>query len=82
MTKLAIILIRDEFIKRGVLPLKDASAKLLLAIHDETLIEAKEELIEEFSNIQKHCMEKAGSYICKSLPIVASPIINNCWDHE
>jgi DNA polymerase I len=81
MTKLAMIILRDRIIEEGILPFKDAPVKLLLTIHDELLIEARDELINKFSLIQKESMEKAGSYICKKIIVKATPLVSTCWTH-
>jgi DNA polymerase I-like protein with 3'-5' exonuclease and polymerase domains len=82
MTKLAIIYIREELLKLGIMPYDyNAPAKLVSAVHDETSIECVEERILEISELQKNCMEKAGNFFVKSVPMPALPVIKKHWDH-
>lgn len=81
MTKLALILIRDELLKNNIRPVKNANVKLILTIHDEIIMEVKNGLEEKYSKIQKESMEKAGAYLCKHVKIIADPVISQYWKH-
>ncbi|MFA5396508.1 MAG: DNA polymerase [Methanogenium sp.] len=81
MTKIALIKLRDVLLSDGIRPLQNASVKLISVVHDETIIEAKKDIIEYYSNIQKECMEKAGEVICKKVKIKAEPMITPFWKH-
>lgn len=81
MTKTALILFRDQLLKEGILPLKNAPVKLCATIHDETVIEADENIIKKWSKIQQECMENAGSIFCKKVKIIAEPVISKHWTH-
>ena len=50
-------------------------------VHDEILIECPEELVQECNNKLKECMETAGSYFCKRVPLKADPQIADRWVH-
>jgi DNA polymerase I len=82
MTKTAIVLIRDRLLKLGIMPYdRNAVAKLVSVVHDETSIECTEDRAEEISLLQKECMELAGSKFVKSTPMTAIPVIKKHWDH-
>jgi DNA polymerase-1 len=82
MTKLAITLIRQALINRGIMPYDhNAYAKLVNVVHDECSVECTEEQAREISIIQKYCMEKAGERFVSSLPMLADPVIKKHWDH-
>ena len=50
-------------------------------VHDEFLIECPIELKDEVSIQLKFAMEKAGSHYCKLVPLEATPVISNSWQH-
>lgn len=82
MTKTAIVLIRERLINLGIMPYdRNAVAKLVSVVHDETSIECTEDRAEEIASIQKECMETAGTHFVKSMPMPASPVIKKHWDH-
>jgi DNA polymerase-1 len=82
MTKLAITLIRQAFIDKGIMPYDyNAYAKLVNVVHDECSVECTEEQAKEISIIQKQCMEKAGERFVETLPMLADPVIKKHWDH-
>jgi DNA polymerase I-like protein with 3'-5' exonuclease and polymerase domains len=60
---------------------RNAVAKLVSVVHDETSIECTEDRANEISLIQKDCMEKAGTYFVKSVTMPAIPVIKKHWDH-
>lgn len=55
--------------------------KIAIICHDEYLIEVPEELAEQESKILKECMEKAGDLYCKIIPLTATPVIVDHWQH-
>ena len=82
MTKTAIVLIRDRLLKLGIMPYdRNAVAKLVSVVHDETSIECVEDRAEEIASIQKECMESAGAIFVKSMTLPAIPVIKKHWDH-
>lgn len=82
MMKLALIYIRDSLLSKGIMPYDStANIKLVNVVHDECSTECLTELAEETAQIQKECMEKAGAYLVKSMPMTAQPVIKNHWDH-
>ena len=54
-------------------------AKLIAMVHDEIVLEVKEEAIERWSETLKRCMEDAGAQICKQVPIVAEVAWGPTW---
>jgi DNA polymerase I-like protein with 3'-5' exonuclease and polymerase domains len=56
-----------------------AEAKLIAMVHDEIVLEVREEKIEEWSQKLKRCMEAAGSEICPTVPIVAEVSSGTTW---
>ena len=55
--------------------------KFVNIVHDEILIECPDNLAEICSNKLKECMEKAGDYFCKRVPLTAEPQISDRWVH-
>jgi DNA polymerase-1 len=50
-------------------------------VHDEIVCEAPIRMAEEVAQKLKECMEKAGSYFCKTIPLKAEPCIDTQWTH-
>lgn len=57
----------------------EGEAKLIAMVHDEIVVEAKENAAERWARILKGCMEAAGSEICKTVPIVAEVSTGKTW---
>jgi len=81
MIKKALILIRQNLIKIGILPFKNAAAKLVSVVHDECSIEADKSIAEDIAKLQKNAMEEAGAVFIKELKMVATPVIKKYWVH-
>lgn len=82
MTKTAIVMIREQLISKSIMPYDlEAIAKLVSVVHDETSIECVAERAEEIAEMQKFCMEQAGTLFVKSMPMSAIPVIKKHWDH-
>jgi DNA polymerase-1 len=82
MMKLALIFIRESLLNKGIMPYDTtANIKLVNVVHDECSTECTNELAEETARIQKECMERAGAFLVKSIPMTAQPVIKNHWDH-
>ena len=47
----------------------------------ELLIEQNKSLSEIVSKKVQECMERAGSFYCKTVPLKAVPVITNVWGH-
>jgi len=77
MTKSAHIYIDDAIGERGWTD----KAYVCALIHDEIVIDCKDEIKEELAEIIKACMIKAGSIFCKLIPMKIQPEISKQWNH-
>ncbi|MEZ0324026.1 MAG: bifunctional 3'-5' exonuclease/DNA polymerase [Hydrogenothermaceae bacterium] len=59
---------------------KDESSNIVNLIHDEIVIESREDRIEENVKILKDAMEKAGKRILKKVPVAFDINISNSWE--
>lgn len=57
----------------------ESDARLISSVHDELVMEVREELVEEWAVTLKSCMENAGSVVCKLTPIIAEVGIGDTW---
>jgi len=58
-------------------PLEEA--KLIAMVHDEIVLEVKEEVAEHWAAVLKQSMEDAGGEVCKKVPIVAEVAWGKTW---
>lgn len=77
ITKVAAIYLFNYIIQNNLLN----TVKIVNLIHDELLIECPEELSTEISDKVKYFMEKAASIFCPIIPIKATPVISEFWNH-
>jgi len=75
VTKLAMCRIKEKIDSKGW------DAKLINVVHDEILIEAKEEQAETVARSLEEEMCKAFNYYAPSVPMVAKAEIDDCWIH-
>lgn len=75
MLKLAGIYIFDEILNNNHFGI----VKMPLEVHDEWVLEAPNHLAEQYAEITKTCMEKAGNFFLNHLTIKAQPEISDCW---
>ena len=54
-------------------------ARLIAMVHDEIVLEVKEDQVEHWGAVLKQCMESAGSDICTDVPIVAEVSHGLTW---
>lgn len=54
-------------------------AKLIAMVHDEIVLEVKEDVVDKWSVILKDSMERAGAQICTKVPIVAEVSHGRTW---
>jgi hypothetical protein len=71
MTKLALIYIRSA--------LKDWEARTVNTVHDEIVVEVRNDQAEEVKQIVEHEMVRAGEMILKSVPVVADASLADYW---
>lgn len=60
---------------------KGYDAKLIMFVHDELLVDCKEEQAKEVAELLEESMIKGFSDFFKRIPMVADTSISNCWDH-
>lgn len=57
----------------------DTVARLISSVHDELVMEVREDLAKEWAVILKSCMEAAGRVVCKMVPIIAEVGVGDTW---
>ena len=78
MMKLAMVFFRKWIIENNI----DYCA-ITNIVHDEVLVEC----VKEDSKIQivkqkiQECMEEAGKFFCKNVPMKAEAVVNDYWKH-
>lgn len=75
ITKIAGILFLHYLIENNLV----FTVKICNFIHDEIVVECPENIAKTIAKKLKECMEKAGSYYCKIIPLKADPVISNHW---
>jgi len=75
ITKYACILVYEEIVKRDQL----FDVLFPNVIHDEILLEASDDEIDEWADIVQQSMEKAGEPFCKTVKLKAEPEIMKKW---
>jgi DNA polymerase-1 len=81
ITKVSLIIYRNKLLKAGILPLKDATVKLVNTIHDEINVECDKIISERWSKELQDSMEESASIFCKKVKIPANTIIETYWAH-
>jgi DNA polymerase-1 len=77
MTKIAMSMMYDWILKNGY----EDSIRIVLALHDEIVLECKKEVAEIANEKLGFFMEHAGTYFCKSLPMASDGGSTEVWDH-
>jgi DNA polymerase I len=57
------------------------TVKICNIVHDEVVVEAPEDNAGHISGILQECMEEAGKPFCKTIPLKATPCIEEYWTH-
>ena len=73
LTKLATYFIHKHIVDNNL------DAAIINQVHDEIVIEAKEEIAESLAKVIEQLMLKAGTYILKKLKTPIEYHIDNCW---
>lgn len=73
LTKLATYFIHKHIVNNNL------DAAIINQVHDEIVIEAKEEIAESLAKVIEQLMLKAGTYILKKLKTPIEYHIDNCW---
>lgn len=81
MTKLALVLLRLKLIKDGHKPLSTADIKLVVQVHDETITQCLNRLKKYTFDAVKYSMELSGKTFCKAVPVTATPVESQIWEH-
>jgi DNA polymerase-1 len=71
MTKLALIYLRNT--------LKGWDARTVNTVHDEIVVEAREDQADEVKHLVEDAMVRAGQAILKDVPIVAEAAVADYW---
>ena len=74
IAKIAMSLLWEKLVD-----VSDSEARLISSVHDELVMEVREELVEEWAMTLKTCMENAGGVVCKVVPILAEVGIGDTW---
>jgi len=59
--------------------LEGLDARTVNILHDEVIVEAKEDIAESVAGIVKDCMESAYEEILPGVPFVVEPVIKDAW---
>jgi len=59
--------------------LQPYDARLVLAVHDELVVEAAEEQAEDVAKILEKAMIEGGSRVQKKTPVVAEASVGKTW---
>jgi DNA polymerase I len=54
-------------------------AKIIHILHDEVIVEAREDIAEDVKGIVKRCMESAMGKMVPGVPFIVEPRIRNTW---
>lgn len=73
MTKMSLYRLRQYFNDHGT------PAKLVNTVHDEIVVEAREDAAEEIELIVQSVMKECGEYYVKSIPIESETHVGDCW---
>lgn len=57
------------------------NVKMANVVHDEWIVECKEEMSNEIASVLRECMERAGDVFCKTVKLKAEPEITKYWQH-
>ena len=59
--------------------LEGLDARIVHIIHDEIVVEAREDIVDEVSKLVKECMEKAYEKMLPNCPFLVEPKITDTW---
>lgn len=74
ITKYSLVFIYNEIKKRNL------DANLIHTVHDEIVVEAREDVVEEVAKLVEEQMIKAGEKLLKQVPIKVDVNISDCWE--
>jgi len=76
LLKLSVLMFDAELRKEGL------KAKVVNLVHDEILVECKEEYAEYIKELLKRAMLHAGRVILKQVPVEVEVFVNNRWEKD
>ncbi|MFN3471160.1 MAG: bifunctional 3'-5' exonuclease/DNA polymerase [Aquificaceae bacterium] len=76
LLKLSVLMFDAELRREGL------EAKVVNLVHDEILVECKEEHAERIRELLKRAMLHAGKVILKQVPVEVEVFINNRWEKD
>ena len=59
--------------------LEGLDARIVHIIHDEIIVEAREDIVDDISKVVKECMEKAYENMLPNCPFFVEPKITDTW---
>jgi DNA polymerase-1 len=59
--------------------LADQDAKIVHILHDEMIVEAKEDIADSVAVTVKNCMERVFKDILPNVPMIMNPIVKDSW---
>ena len=59
--------------------LADMDARIVHVLHDEVIVEVKDEIVDEVAGIVKDCMEGAFRKLIPNVPFKVEPEIRDTW---
>ena len=69
--KMALIRLDDE--------LADQDARIVHILHDEVIVEAREDIADTVAVIVENCMEQAFKDVLPDVPMVVEPVVRDSW---
>ena len=75
MTKLAMVYIYERIKKEGF------DAAPIHTVHDELVVEVKEDQAEKVATLVKEEMERAGKELLKEVPVRVDVAVSDSWEH-
>ena len=76
LLKLSVLMFDSELRREGL------KAKVVNLVHDEILVECKEEYAEYIKELLKRAMLHAGRVILKQVPVEVEVFVNNRWEKD
>lgn len=77
MTKIALVLFYEYLLQHDLFD----DVEMILVLHDEIVVMAKDDLVERIDEVLTECMLKAGKTFCKRIPMQVSGGPCTVWDH-
>lgn len=77
MTKIALVLFYEYLLQHDLFD----DVEIILVLHDEIVVMAKDDLVERIDEVLTECMLKAGKTFCKRIPMQVSGGPCTVWDH-